>query len=340
MTTHKPLATENWEYYRDLYRTCSNNTNYIETINLYYSRIEILDRTLLSNQIKNTDLLISNNFTNIETLFKHNKLITSRLGCIENKFIINSFFNQSIPGDFRYFTDKDDDSLMRSHAGLYYRDIKDKNLVRTWWINNAIELLTNINTTIVSCYLVLAYDLHCLSLLDVKNKFIDSYTVQTDLIRQFNNRNILVVSGGVEDMKKSYDMGMQRLYKPDIGNFNIDFLECPQTTINMSYPHENMINTTEILIDTIDTKYQECDTVLFCCGAYATPLINILSKKYTNKNLLYMGSELYTMFGLYSHGIQMPVYRKHLFNLNQFSAIESECPNQCKHIDGGKYWKI
>jgi hypothetical protein len=339
MRNKMKTALQNWEYHKKLYESCKNNQDYLEVLETKKDQIANADESLLSNNIINQDLLIKQN-QNLFENFKNNKLITSRLGCVESRFILSYKFNKKIIGDFQNTENQTDDIVMKKNAGLYYKHSSDRDLVCSWWVDNAIELLSSPITTVVSCYLVLAYDLCLLSTLRVKNKIIGSYTDQTELIKLFENRKILVISNGIEDMQDSFKLGLQRIYNFKLPSFQIEFLKSPQTTLGMDYPHEHMKETTEKIIEEIDQKYSDFDTCLLCCGGYSAPIINILSKKHKNKNLLYFGSELYTFFGLYSHGIQKPTSRNRIFNLNNFLEISKKCPDSCKLIDGGKYWKL
>jgi hypothetical protein len=106
----------------------------------------------------------------------------------------------------------------------------------------------------------------------------------------------------------------------------------------MPHPHKNSIETTNFILDEIDQKYGDFDVALLACGCYGPPLSNLLAKKHPNKNIIYMGSMLYTMFGLYSQGIQKPVFNTKLFNTDGFIEVPQKCPEVCKKIENGKYW--
>lgn len=317
-----------WEYYKELYIKCKNNQEFLFLIENNKNK-ELSDT-------KNKDLIINYN-DSLVTQFQNNQLITIRLGSVESRFLINNYFH-------KIFCTEDypkDDSQMKSNAGMYYTNPQDKENINSWWIDNTIDLLKNKNTTHLPCFLCLHYDLYILSLLDIKNKIIDTYIRQSELIEYFYNRNIIVISNGIEDMEKSYNLGLQRLYNIPIQEekIRISFIKCPQTTTGMSVPHKHMKETTEEIMNLIEKQYHNFDTILFCCGGYSSVLINLLSKKYNNKNLLYFGSELYTLFGLYSNGIEKPNNRQQLFNVSNFLEISSPCPPACKNIDNGKYWK-
>jgi hypothetical protein len=295
---------EIWKSYKDLYCRCKDNQEFISLIDS--------NKTKESLQKINKDLIIDYNNNLIEQ-FQNNQLVTVRLGSVESRFLINNYFHK----DFYTSDYPKDDSQMKSNTGMYYIDPNDKENIHSWWIENTISLLKNKNTTHLPCFLCLHYDLYILSLLNIKNKIIDTYIRQSELIEYFHNRNIIVISNGIEDMEKSYNLGLQRLYNIPISEskLQISFIKCPQTTTGMPVPHKHMKETTEDIVNTIEKKYNNFNTILFCCGGYSSVLINILSKKYTNKNLLYFGSELYTLFGLYSNGIEKPNNRQALFNV-------------------------
>lgn len=66
--------------------------------------------------------------------------------------------------------------------------------------------------------------------------------------------------------------------------------------------------------------------------------MNMLNNKISNKNFIYLGSDCYKMFGIYSKGMPIPI---HDIEVNKDGWIEvlEECCDKLKNIDGGKYWK-
>jgi hypothetical protein len=334
------MIKQMWKYYKKLYESCDSNSNFLETINKFPDRVLEMDESLIKQGLNNKDLLIKEYESGKEelySLFLKNELRTIRLGNIESRFLIKQVFNKDIMGDFEKLKDKNDDFRMRSNAGLYYNEVCDSKNVHKWWCDNTLDFIKNQNTTLTSCFLFLYSDLYLFSLLDIKKSIIN-FGSSANLITLFESKKVLVVSNGAESMKKSFDMGLQRAYKQKIPNFKLYCLESPQTTIGMPYPHKNSIETTNFILDEIDQKYGDFDVALLACGCYGPPLSNLLAKKHTNKNIIYMGSMLYTMFGLYSNGIQKTVFNTKLFNTDGFIEVPQKCPEVCKKIENGKYW--
>lgn len=326
---------DNWYvYHKQLYESCSSNKDFLDVLKKYPDKVKSLDESIFL-QSKNTDINISQE--NLNELFLKNKLKTIRLGNVESRFLIKQVFDKDVVGDFEALKDKKDDFRMRNNAGLYFSD-GQKEIVHEWWCKNTSELLKNPETSLTSCYLFLAYDLFLLSLFDIKNKYLNNFGLLVDLILLFENKKVLLISNGVESMKNSFDSGLQRAYKKTIPNFSLYCLKSPQTTIGMPYPHTNSKETTEWMVDEITKKFGDFDVALLACGCYGAPLTNLLSKKLPNKNIIYMGSMLYTMFGLYSQGILKPIFAPKLFNTEGFIEISEKCPDACKKIENGKYW--
>jgi len=335
----------NWEYVLKLYEACDSNKDFLNTYYNNANRVLNLDNSLIEEKIingiskKNKDILIKSDKEELIKKYKNNQLVTCRMGCVETSFLLNYYFNKKVLNDHMGdYKDKYDDKYLKKLGGMYYVDEKDKLRVQEWWCNNTIELLKSESVTLTSCYLVLAYDLLLFSVLDLKNKTLSSWSELLSLISLFEQQKILVISNGINSMKHAYDLGLQKMYNIRLPEFSVDFCFTPQTTEGMLTTDSNMIETTDKIINKIETEHNNFTTALLACGAYTPPLINILSKKFPNKNILYMGSSLYTMFGLYSDGIDRPMHMNNFYCLDNFIRIPEKCPDACKHIDGGKYW--
>jgi CMP-N,N'-diacetyllegionaminic acid synthase len=126
-----------------------------------------------------------------------------------------------------------------------------------------------------------------------------------------------------------------------VNEINEPYNQCrqilPQTTSGCPYPHSSIKETCEILVKEIDEKYKDFDTAILGCGAYGPPIINMLRKKYPNKNLCYIGAECYKMFGIYSKGMSAKWYSSAIKE-NWIEVLESAPPGTETHPEK-KYWK-
>lgn len=329
-----------YEYHKKLYESCSSNKEYIQILQEYKDRVIEKNISLLKDQKNNSDILIKDNFDQIKLLFDTNKLVTSRLGNVESRFLIKNLFDMDVPGDYENLKSKDDDLRMKKNAGLYYQKEEDKKNIHDWWVNNAKELLLNNDTLLTSCFVHLPYDLILLSLLDIKNHYLMNFSSMINIIQWFEDKKVLLISNGVDSMIKSYSIGLQRIYTFKIPSFKLYTVKTPQTTTGMPYPDESSIQTTQRIITNIQNTCPDFDIALLSCGSYGPPLTIELKKTFGNKNMVYLGSMLYTMFGLYTHNLLKPSSKDGRFISDNFIVVEEKCPDACRNIDKGKYWNI
>lgn len=318
-----------WLFYKhNTNNNCDFLEKYIGNQKLIYE--EFIQHT---NDIINTDLVINNDYTDIIEKLKNNSLITTRIGCVESKFLINYHFKKPFE-DHNVVVSYDDDTYMKRNAGLYYKNEEDKKRVLTWWCNNTVECINK--STLTSCICVIHYDLTLWSLLNLKGVFYNWGHVHKVILKNSENKKILYIGNGVKSIEYAFNTGIQNKWNFPVSNFSMYYYKTPQTTLNMEYPDETMIETTNKIVNDIIELYPDFDTAVFGCGAYGPPISNILSKRLGNKNFIYLGSKCYTMFGLYSNGI--PCDDPEAIRENWVEIIE-ECDPSCRGIDGGKYWK-
>lgn len=220
-------------------------------------------------------------------------------------------------------------------TGLYYKDEKDEEKVLEWWVNNTLEIIQK--SIITSCFCFLNFDLLLWSFIDLKKVFYNWGNIYKIILKNSENKKILYLGNGVKSIDYAYKNNFELAWKFHIPKFELVCIKIPQTTLNMDYPDNNIIITTEKIIENIIKNHSDFDTAILGCGAYGPPIINILSKKLPNKNLIYLGSSCYTMFGLYSKIIHIP--RSNDVNKEGWRMVIEECPVNCKNIDQGKYWK-
>lgn len=296
-----------------------------------------------SNYIINDDLrLITKEYiiiNDLQNLLNDNKLITIRMGCVESSFILKYMYDFTIYNDHQITNNSNNDNIdhyMKANAGLYYTNEDFKKDVFDWYCKNTIEILKR--ATITTCVIVLPWDLPLLSLLDIKTNIYDWAFIHKLILRNLKNKKLLYIGSAVDSIKYAYTKNIQNAWKFNIGTFEMYFVKTPQTTLGMPYPNESIIETTNLIINEIIENYIDFDIAILGCGAYGPPIINILNNKLGNKNMIYLGSMCYTMFGLYSDGIPIPLSDEDVIKEGFIEVLE-KCDDKCKNIDQGKYWK-
>jgi mannosyltransferase OCH1-like enzyme len=314
-----------------------NNKNYIDLCNKYNSYDDIINYNINYNQIMNNNLINNSvNYTeDLEELLNNNKLITTRIGCVESSFIFKYRFDFKLIDDPISYKEKEIDFYMKTNAGLYYNDNNLKEQVLNWWCDNTIEIIKK--STITSCFSFLNYDLYLWALLDIKKKFYNWGNIHKFILKNLSNKKLLYIGSATESIKFAYS-NIHKVWKFKIGTFSMYYVKTPQTTLGMDYPDNSIIDTTNKIIDEIINKYSDFDIAILGCGAYGPPIINILNKKLGDKNMIYLGSSCYTMFGLYSQGMPIP-NDEDIIKENCIEVLE-KYDDKCKNIDQGKYWKL
>jgi len=326
------LSWKNVSTFQKYYTT--DNLNFLSNITKIPLTNYDDDTIRPKEQIINKDIIESTNQDEeLIELYKQNKLVTSRLGCVESAFMIQYLFNFNMPSHL--LRNSDFDYEMRNNAGFYYKDHNMCNEISKWWCDQTKDLL--LSETITSAYCVLNFDLILWSLLDLKKKYYNYSNVSKILLQNSEGKKMLYIGGGIDSIKAGYERGLQKAWKFPVSNFSMYYLKTPQTTIGCYYPHSSIKETCEVLINEIDQKYSDFDIAILGCGAYGPPIINILRKKYSNKNLCYLGAECYKMFGVYSNGMPYTDYNEAIKE-NWIEVIETK-PEGTMHHPEPKYWK-
>lgn len=323
---------EQYEYFIKLYEQSDNNEAFINLIE-NNSRVNHLSEGILNGSKINKDILITTNEDEIKEKIKNNSLVTLRLGCVEASFFLIYKLNKPVPLEHIVYSNNLDDK-MKMNTGLYYKNEYDRDRVSQWYCNHLEELAKE--STLTSCYSVLKYDLTFYSYLNIKGKTLHNWGfLPKILMTTLDGKKVLVISNATDILKKSADRGLDKVYNiPTVKFSDINYIKTPQTTIGAEYPDHSIIETTNKILEQI--KSIDFDIALLACGAYGVPLSNEIRKM--NKMAVYLGSALYTMFGVYSAGIPLP--QDNIFKTENFIEIEEECPAHCKNIDEGKYWKV
>jgi len=155
-----------------------------------------------------------------------------------------------------------------------------------------------------------------------------------------NNKRILLISPFAPLMKSQWETGNAKKihdYFPNITTMEI--YKNMYTFFNKG-PHQNILETTDYLFDDIQVKIcpQSYDSVIISAGAYSV----LLAKKFyeQNKNVMTMGGDLQTMFGITSGRHQAYCKEKNI-QLNEFwiKTIPDEYkPENYEKIENGCYW--
>ena len=329
------MAYLSWKNVKNFYQYHSHNNNEFLTKII---RIPLTDYdndgVSKEDTIINTDVIESTNQEQeLIELYKQQKLITSRMGCVESAFMIKYLFNFNMPSHL--FRSNDIDHNMRANAGLYYKNSNMRDEICRWWCANTKELL--LSETISSCYCFLNFDLILWALLGLKKKFYNYGELTKIILQNSEGKRVLYIGSAVESIKAGYDRGLQNAWNFPVSNFSMYYLKTPQTTTGCPFPHESIKETCEFIVKQIDEKYKDFDTAVLGCGAYGPPLINMLRRKYPDKNLIYLGGECYKMFGVYSKGMPYTYYSEAIKE-NWIEVVESK-PLGAENHPEPKYWK-
>ncbi len=341
-TKNKTINNNNnfWIKVREFYsRECLNNNDFVNKYLKNYNDIKNINLVKIRKKnIINNDLKENENIYDLTEKYINNNLITTRLGCVECRFICSYKFGLNINDNFDIIDEgfENCDYYMKKNAGLYYKNINDKKEVLDWWVDNTIEIVNK--SIITSCLSVLNFDLLLWSKLNLKGIYYNWGNLHKVILKNSENKKILYIGSAVESIKTGYERGVQNAWNFDIPIFTMYYLQTPQTTSNMEYPDNSIKESVEKILDEILEKYNDFDTAILGCGAYGPPIINLLNKKYNNsKNLIYLGSSCYTMFGIYSEGMPIPEGDCDIKKENWLRVVE-KLDSRCKDIDKGKYW--
>lgn len=318
-----------YEYY------CKNNEEFRSLLNeVPLTNYEDISLNFNNKNIINKDLNESNDNSILIQKYLNNSLIVARLGNVESDFILKERF--ALYGKY-HLINLPIDYYIKKNAGLYYVNELDKEKVWKWMSDNSAELLVSKDSILGSCFCHINFDIVLWSYFSIKKIYYNYYTFIDIILKNSNNKNILFVGYNTESVKYSHKT-LQKKWKFKISNFKLFTLKTPQTTEGCDYPDNNSIETSNKLIESILNlhKIHNIDTIIFCCGCYACPLINIIRKKINNLNLLSLGSLTLNIFGIYT---------KHMCLNNDCGQIQENfilplesLPKGCENHPEKKYW--
>ena len=146
-------------------------------------------------------------------------------------------------------------------------------------------------------------------------------------------KKVLVVSSFDGLIKHQYDSGnVTRIYN-GFPNIKLKVLKMPYCFFNNG-PHENYFETLEYIFDQI--KNIKFDIALLACGCYGHVLGHKIHTE-LNKNSIYIGGDITTMFGILSERTKND--NKPKVNKYWITEIPDEYkPPNYKLIENGCYW--
>jgi len=330
-----------WLQMLDFYcYNCYNNYDFLEKIK-HYSLVNNYTNPY-EEIIKNVDMVQSSNQCNeLVEIYKNKILVSFRSGNVESRFVLKYKFDMN-PNNIDYFklnniANDNIDIEMKRHAGLYYKDEKQRMDVLYFYCDNYIELHKNCILTPAYCFL--DNDILLWTKLNLKGIFYNYDILYKVILENSERKKILYLGNAVDSIKTGFERGLQSVWNFPISNFSMYYLQTPQTTLGMEYPHDTYIESCYDIINEIEQKYSDFDTAIFGCGAYGSTLINILRKKYPNKHLLYLGSDCFKMFGIKINLQPWELYNEYV-NKDKLIDIVETLPDGCINHPEKKYWKL
>ena len=168
------------------------------------------------------------------------------------------------------------------------------------------------------------YDLPLLSQLDITTTCYNYASIWRILLENIGGKTLLYIGNAVKSIEYAKSVGLNNIWKFHVDDFNLKCVKTPQTTSgSRNFPHNNMIETTENILDEIE-NIGHFDCVILGCGVYGAPLINELRKRYTNTNIVYLGSDCFKMFGILTPKMRWDLSQeetKRLVEISNFLTI-------------------
>jgi len=287
---------------------------------------------------RNYDLKQGKNFTVLVNLYKRNKLVTTRLGNVESSFL--SYWGYGAPW---HVQSEDSDLKMQTNAGLYYKNESDRRAVNAWWTGHTIDIIRSSQPT--SCIAFLPMDLFAWSLIGLQHVRYYDWGLGADpesslvkiVLKHSEQKKILYLGQATESVEAGY-RNLKNVW-PLVSNFTLYTMHVPQTTLGMPQPKLSIIEEAPRIVERVHELYSDFDTAVLGCGAWGPPLMNLLRRKYgASRNLMYLGSETYNLFGVRTKHIAIGK------DAEANASMEIEARESVKSgtglggIDGGKYW--
>lgn len=275
----------------------------------------------------------SRDFRKLASLYRENKLVTTRLGSVESQFIAAAAYGSPWCGQMEYGSEG-----MQTNAGLYFINETDSHAVLSWWLSQTIDIVRN--SVLTSCLSFLHLDLLVWTHAGVSGEYYNwgNHELFKIVLRESDSKMVLYLGQATQSMAAGYK-NLRNVWKFPISNFTFNTVYIPQSTRGLPIPNVSMIDMANGIVDSIDRRYPNFDTAVLGCGAWGPPLMNLLRKKYSGtRNLLYLGSETYQLFGVQTRKLGLGSDKD--ANKHRLVPVqESPGDDSVMHIDGAKYWK-
>jgi hypothetical protein len=210
-------------------------------------------------------------------------------------FVYRKLFGQS-PQFWGVDTRTPVDAQMRQNAGMYYSK-GQREAVHDWYIREIVQLIKE-EPLSLDCYAFLSVLIPLYARLGISKRIHKYGQLWRTVLENSGGMRVLYIGFATESVKAAHAVGLNNIWKFDVPEFELVCVKTPQTTSGVAgYPHANMKETTNAILHDI-SQVGHFDTAVFGCGAYGGPLMNAMRKRYPGRNLVYLGSDCYKMFGI------------------------------------------
>lgn len=304
-----------WENAVQLYKACNDNKTFQDNIQLLYRICASNHKYNVKPGNSSSKLTLSfDDDKPLEEMIKTNSFIAFRPGNVESSFVYRSLTGEFLKS-WHFDMRNEIDFYIKRNAGLYYSQVCDREKVHKWYIDNFIELLRICTPTLAVCFA--QFDLPLLSQLDITTTCYNYGRVWRILLENIGGKTLLYIGNAVKSIEYAKSVGLNNIWKFHVDDFNLKCVKTPQTTSgSRNFPHNNMIETTENILNEIE-RVGHFDCVILGCGAYGAPLINEIRKRYTNTNIVYLGSDCFKMFGILTPKMRWDLSQEEAINIGR-----------------------
>jgi len=249
-----------------------------------------------------------------EIIINHTKYLNNIL--LVWLFTTSGFYDKKLNYDFYNINlqDYDISIIQNTNIGIinfyddnkpYLSDLKEINLFDNYddtvLINYYLQILEALHHSDI-LYLTFHeenkmlnwYNKEFINFLEPKSYHYISDKIFFDFIR---NKKVLIISSFSELYEKQYKSGNLKIIYPDFPDIlSLSFLQTPYTFFNDG-PHNNLLETCDILFEKIINLKNNFDCVIISFGCYSNLLANKINKK-LDKDTMTLGDQLQIFFGI------------------------------------------